>query len=709
MGKVKKVTLQIEGMDCSHCAASISKTIEKRGLQDVNVNFATGEGSFLMPENVSLEHVITDIEKLGYKAAEQEAVPVAPRPGLSTLEKKFLFSLVFTIPLLLPMVVHVELLHNPWVQFAICLPVFTLGTLHFGRSAWGSIRAGMPNMDVLILVGTWSAFYYSLAGTILYDGMAQHYLFYETAATIITLVLLGNVFEYRSVKQTTTAIRDLSALQVAKARRVSAHGDHEHIEEVDTLQLLHGDVLVVNSGDRIPADGVIISGNAEVDESMITGESMPVTRMMGKNVIAGTLVIDGSIRMITERVGKETVLSQIVELVKNAQNQKPAIQRLGDRVSAIFVPAVFAVALLTFLLSFFAFHAAPSQALMQAIAVLVISCPCAMGLATPTAVMVGIGRAARSGILIKGGSTLELLAGVKQVVFDKTGTLTTGQFAIKKIDASAHDLQAAINLLYAAELKSSHPIAKSVVQALRGQTTAGVEFSSVKEIRGSGLELETINGDHYRVGPSRLSADSAHSKYDLIILKNEQFMAGVEIEDELKEGVAATMRWLKSAGIEPVLLSGDSRRKCEEVGEAAGITAIYSEKTPAEKIEVISQLMKKGDTAMVGDGINDGPALARATVGVSISNASQVAIQSAQVILLRASDLKQLEEAIRISRHTLVTIRQNLFWAFFYNVVAIPIAAFGLLSPMVSALSMAFSDVIVIGNSIRLKIKNISR
>ncbi|HEY6163044.1 MAG TPA: cation-translocating P-type ATPase [Bacteroidia bacterium] len=709
MSKDKKVTLQIEGMDCNHCAVSISRTIEKRGLKDVNVNFATGEGSFVLPGDVRLDSVINDIEKLGYHAHEPRAGTETPAKGLSSIEKKFLFALIFTLPLLLHMVVKGGPLAQAWVQFAICLPVFTLGTLHFGKSAWGSLRAGMPNMDVLIVIGSSAAFYYSLAGTIMYDGMDEvhHYLFYETCASIITLVLLGNVLEHRSVKQTTTAIKELSALQITKARRVAAHGDHEHLEEIDALSVKAGDLLQVNTGDRIPVDGVIISGTAGIDESMITGESLPVQRSMGQNVVGGTILLEGNFRMLAEHVGKETVLSKIIEMVKNAQNQKPSIQRLGDKVSAIFVPAVLLISVLTFFIARFAFGVSNQASLMQSIAVLVISCPCAMGLATPTAVMVGIGRAARNGILIKGGSTLEQLTEVKQVVFDKTGTLTTGKFSIKSINATESNMQEAVNVLYFGEQRSSHPIARSVVKLLQEKVKGEIRFTSAEEIKGTGLELKDDKGNLFRIGSARVAGPGIKKEHDIYVMKNDVLLATVDIEDELKENISITISKLKKQGITPILLSGDSRSKCEMIAQKTGIEKIFSEQNPRQKLEVMDALMKQAPTAMVGDGINDGPALARASVGISIGNASQVAIQSAQVVLLRATDLSQLPETLRIAKHTLITIKQNLFWAFFYNVVAIPIAACGFLNPMIGALAMAFSDVIVIGNSIRLKTKRI--
>jgi Cu+-exporting ATPase len=339
--------------------------------------------------------------------------------------------------------------------------------------------------------------------------------------------------------------------------------------------------------------------------------------------------------------------------------------------------------------------------------VLVISCPCAMGLATPTAVMVGIGRAARSGILVKGGSTLEQFSLVRYIVFDKTGTLTTGKFSIKKINAAPENMDDAISILYYGEQRSSHPIAKAIVKELHEKVTREISFSKAEEIKGSGLELTDISGNRYRLGSARMAGAAAEGLHDIYLVKNDSLFATLDIQDELKQDIPATISKIKKSGIIPVLLSGDSKIKSDHIARIAGIDRVYSQQLPHQKLEIIEELMKTGTVAMVGDGINDAPALAKADVGISIGNASQVAIQSAQIVLLRSTDLQQLELAHRISKHTLLTIKQNLFWAFFYNVVAIPIAALGLLSPMAGAFSMAFSDVIVIGNSIRLRAKKI--
>lgn len=704
-----KITLKIEGMDCSSCAVSISRTIEKNNCTNVNVNFATGEASFDLLEQKTLPKVIADISSLGYKVVDREKEHVH---GFSGVEKKFYFTLIFTVPLFLHMFLPSGLLHDPLVQLSLCIPVFLTGLFHFGKSAWGSVKVGAPNMDVLIFIGSSSAFFYSLAGMIMYRGTHEvhQYLFFETCATIITLVLLGNVLEHRSVRQTTTAIRDLTRLQASRAKVVRVHGGKETIEETDFNKIQINDIIQVNMGDKVPVDGEIISGNASVDESMLTGEGLPAEKSQTSKVVGGTIAVNGNFRMKAETVGENTVLSKIIELVKTAQNEKPRIQKLGDRISEIFVPLVLLFSALTFLISYFFFNIPASAALMNSVAVLVISCPCAMGLATPTAVMVGIGRAAKNGILIKGGSTLEEFAKVRTIVFDKTGTLTTGNFRIT--DISAHEGVSVAEIkgvLHAMEQRSSHPIARSIVTELAKENGPQPKFAEITEERGLGISAMDEHGNRYRVGSykiaSGLTKDDSHNVY---MLKNNRLAATIDLEDSLKANVEETISVLKRSGIETVLLSGDTHKKVNALAAKTGIAKVFSEKHPAEKLVIIEQLVKENSTAMVGDGINDAPALAKANVGISVSNATQIAVQSAQVILLNGNDISQLALAHQISKHTLLTIKQNLFWAFFYNVVAIPVAAFGFLSPMIGALAMAFSDVIVIGNSIRLKTKKLN-
>lgn len=701
-----QVELTVEGMDCANCAASITRFLERKGLDDVYVNFQTKEVRYRpVTDGLSEEEVKKGIHKLGYTVVESEA----DRQPWWTLERKLFISALFTVPLLLHHLLMVAGsgvpgLDNYWVQFAICLPPFLIGFLHFGRSALSSLRGGVPNMDVLIFIGSTAAFGYSLTGTILWEA---NYIFYETAATIITLVLVGNWLEKRAVEQTTSAIADLSKLQVETANRVMPSGT---IVKVSRQELAKGHILQVNEGDKIPADGRIISGQVQVDESMLTGESIPVDKEVGDEVIGASVIVSGHLRMEVERLGKDSVIGQMIELVKTAQQDKPDIQRLADRISAIFVPVVLGIALLTFLIGYFAFDLLAQKAVMNAIAVLVISCPCAMGLATPTAVMVGVGRLAKNGILIRGGQTVETFANIKQMVFDKTGTLTTGEFAIGQIDYYHPDQKKVHALIHELEKHSSHPIAKSLVAALSERLNGVVlDEMTIEEEKGIGIRATTKDGTVYQLGSSRILAEApteTSSAGEVFLTENGNPMARLQLSDTLRDDARAALEQLNAQGIHTFILSGDREEKTAAVARQLGIDEYYAEQLPQQKLERIEALSQKAFTAMVGDGINDAPALAKATVGISLSNASQVAIQSARIVLLKGQ-LKKLPQALAIARHTVLTIKQNLFWAFAYNIVAIPMAALGFLNPMWGALFMAFSDVVVIGNSIRLKHKRI--
>lgn len=698
-GENQLVELHVTGMHCNNCALSVHKMLEKKGYQNVFVSFANEEVKFTADKGLNVNNVIQDIEGLGFKV-QQEEQGFVKEGFLGKIEHKFIFSLLFTLPLFLHMFLPFHWLHNPYVQLSLCLPVFILGCAYFGKSAINSIKAGVPNMDVLIFVGSTSAFIYSIIGTLL--GLGPNYMFYETTATIITLVLLGNVFEKRSVTQTTSAVKDLMKIQVDSAARIV----NGQAERVDINQLKIGDTLLVNEGDKIPTDGDIVWGDASVNESMLTGESIPVEKGKYDAVIGGTILERGSIRMLVTKVGNKTVLAQIIDLMKRAQAAKPPIQRLGDKVAAIFVPVVIGIALLTFVLAYFAFDIGFRQALLNAIAVMVISCPCAMGLATPTAVMVGLGRSAKQGVLIKGGDTVEEMTNLKYMVFDKTGTLSTGKFKIRDIKSELSDIETA-TVIHGLESYSNHPIAKSLVNAFANREKRKIVFTQVKEEKGLGIKAMDSEGHRYQIGSKQLVEDSKElGNYDVFLLRDDELVVRIAIDDEIKAGAKELVQTLKGQQIIPVILSGDRKEKCDALAASIGITEVYAEKLPHEKLELIESLKQGGKVAMVGDGINDGPALTTADVGVSLGDASQVAIQSAKVVLLN-NDLQSITTLLKIGKHTLLTIKQNLFWAFFYNIFAIPLAAFGFLSPMLAALAMACSDVVVIGNSIRLKFKKL--
>jgi len=694
----KKIKIQVEGMTCANCAAGIKKHLINKGLQDVNVNFSTGEASCKLNNTQTQEEVESLIKKIGY------TIPTTKQKenGLSKVEKYFYFTLFFTLPLFSHMFFPKgNFIQNPFLQLALCLPVYIIGISYFGKSAWSSLKTGIPNMDVLIFTGSSAAFFYSIFGWLINYGTPEvhHYLFFETTATIITLVLLGNVLEHKSVKKTTTAIGDLSAIQQVIAKK-EINGK---ITEVSYEEIEVDDILIINSGDKIPTDSVIISGSAYIDESMITGESIPVNKKEGDEVIGGTIITEGNLKIKAIKVGDDTLLSQIIELVKNAQNNKPNIQKLGDQVSAVFVPVVLAISIGTYFISHYFFNIEMQDAFLRSIAVLVISCPCAMGLATPTAVMVGIGRAAKNGILIKGGDTLEKLASIKNIVFDKTGTLTTGKFIVSEFTVLSEDESNVKNIIYNIEQHSSHPIAKSLCNAFQ-ENSSPLQLTNINEEKGISISAK-IDKNTYTIGSSKIYATP--KQHDLFVLKNNVLIATINISDELKINTDLVISSLHKRGYTTTLLSGDKKEKCDILSSELGIKTTFSEQLPQEKIEKIESLVNINKTAMVGDGINDAPALAKATIGISLGNATQIAIQSADVVLLNNEDLSQLPQTMQIGKHTLLTIKQNLFWAFAYNLVAIPIAVMGLLNPMWGALFMAFSDVIVIGNSIRLRYKKI--
>ncbi|WP_419701504.1 heavy metal translocating P-type ATPase [Mucilaginibacter sp. NFX135] len=690
------IELNVTGMHCNNCALSVHKLLEKRGLHNILVDFASEEVKFSTSDTTKLPEIKKGIESLGFRVIDDIS---QHQPSFyDKVENKFIFCALFTVPLLLGMWLLWHVLHQPIVQLLLCLPVFIVGCLHFSKSAWSSVKGGVPNMDVLIFIGSTSAFVYSLTGTLQHLG--PKYQFYETCATIITLVLLGNVFEKRSVTQTTSAVKDLIRFQQVNANRVVNGG----VEVISAKEVRPGDTLLVNQGDKIPVDGEILSGSASVDEAMLTGESLPVEKKKYDRVIGGTILVNGNVHMLATKVGSNTILSQIIELMKKAQAAKPPIQKLGDKVASIFVPTVLGISLLTFALTFYVGQAGLQHSLLNAIAVLVISCPCAMGLATPTAVMVGLGRAAKNGILIKGGDTIEAVAHTKYVVFDKTGTLTTGKFNINEIKAeSGIDIELIRGIIIAIEERSNHPIARSLVSGLKNLPRQKVILKVAKEEKGLGMRAEDVEGNNYFLGTAKLNKDD---HFNLSLYKNQQLLAQVAIDDEIKPETAALITQLKKMGIKPILLSGDKKDRCLKVAATIGIKEVHAEKLPDEKLNVIDRYKQKGKTIMIGDGINDAPALTKADVGVSMNDASQVAIQSASVVLLN-TDLHSVIKFLQISKHTLLTIKQNLFWAFAYNIIAIPLAALGFLNPMIGAFTMAFSDVIVIGNSLRLKIKKV--
>ena len=693
---------KVEGMTCSNCALSVSNYLKKQGLAEIKVNAITGAVSFTSNDKIKEDSLRSGIKKLGYEVADAAAGVIPPKKYfLSNNKQRFLFTLPFTLVLMMHMMpasMHLHWLMNPWIQLLLCLPVFFTGMYFFGRSGLKSLLHGTPNMNVLISVGALASFTYSLTGAILHLG--EHYLFFETTASIITLVFLGNYLEEASINSTQRALRSLSKAQKVMANMIAF--DEEHREQIFPLENIHlksGDLILIKTGEQVPADCKILWGDCSVNEAIITGESLPLARSKKELLIGGSVLENGLVRAQVTAAGKDSVLSVILKMVEDAQAEKPPLQKLADKISAVFVPLVLGLAVITFLLNYFAFNISSGDSLMRAVAVLVISCPCAMGLATPAAIAVGLGRAAKSGILFRNAAALESFKTIKQVVFDKTGTLTTGKFLIKDFHTSINEIEFK-QIVFSLEKNSTHPIAKAISAAWK--TNDHFSFKKIEEIKGLGIKAEDKEGNIYQAGSYRLVNDD--KEHNIYILKNGAMIGWIDVDDELRPEAKEVISYLHSQNIKTVLLSGDLQQKCDSIAQQLNIDVVFAEQTPVQKLEKIAVLSENIPTAMVGDGINDAPALAKATLGISLSDASHIAIQSSDLILT-SNGIKNLPLALGLGKHTYLTVKQNLFWAFAYNIVAIPIAAFGLLIPALAALAMGFSDIVLAVNSVRLFVK----
>jgi Cu+-exporting ATPase len=599
--------------------------------------------------------------------------------------------------------VHIHFLMNPYVQLALTIPVYLVGMDFFGRSALRSLFKGISNMNVLIALGSTAALGYSLYGLLI--GKANEFLFFETAATTITLVFLGNYMEDKSVEQTQDALKKLAVTQKTMANMIAFDDKHqEQIFQVESKDLHVGDLVLIKNGEYVPMDAKILWGEADVNEAIITGESLPLKKTMKDKLIGGSIIQNGTVKAQITAVGEDTVLANVLKLIKNAETEKPPVQLLADKISAIFVPVVVSIAVLTVVVNYFFVDLSFGQSLLRSIAVLVISCPCAMGLATPAAVAVGLGRGAKNGILFKNAKSLEIFKSIKQVVFDKTGTLTTGKFTIAQFNTTIEENEFK-RIAFSLEKYSNHPIGNCIASTWK--ITNSFRWENIEEIKGLGMKATDKEGNEYLASSYKVAKDLTNEhNHNVYILKNKQLIGWIDVADELRPEALTTIQTLQKNGIKTILLSGDKVEKCEQVKQQLGLDEVVAEQTPEQKLQYIAQLTAQQPTAMVGDGINDGPALAKATVGISLSDASQVAMQSAQVVLMNHG-LKNLPMALGLGKHTYITIKENLFWAFSYNIVAIPVAAAGFLSPTIGALIMGLSDVVLAINSIRLKWKKV--
>ena len=696
-------------MTCSNCSLTVTKYLEKEGKRNVKVNLLSGDVIFDREEDKeNLDHVIKGIEELGYTVKTDTPATTPPRKKLFKNHlQRFLFCAVFTLPLMLHMLdgwVHIAWIMDPWVQFALCLPVYIVGMDFFGRSAIKSIRNGMPNMNVLVAIGATAAFIYSIVGAIIFSN--HEYLFFETAAAIITLVFLGNYLEDASIESTQRALNKLAKSQKVTANMIAFNDKYEEvIFQVDNETLRSGDLILIKSGEQVPADSKVLSGKGRVNEAIITGESLPVEKGPKDKLIGGSLLTDGIIKAQVTVEAKNSVLANIVNLVKQAQGEKPPVQQLADRISAVFVPLVLGIAAFTFIVNLIVLDEnIITRSLMRSIAVLVIACPCAMGLATPAAIAVGLGRAARNGILFRNAKSLELFKNIRQVVFDKTGTLTTGDFTIGKYYSTVPDEEFK-SIVYSLEKFSNHPVARSLSSIWK--ESGEIRWTKTEEKKGVGMKALTRNGESYVAGSYKIAEkktdDRSHSIY---VLKNDELIGWIDMQDEIRKEAFGIIEYLKKRNIKTILLSGDRVEVCKVVADQLGIDEVFAEQSPEQKLVKIAALNATEPTAMVGDGINDAPALAKATIGISLSEASQVAMQTADVVLMN-NGLKNLKLSLGLGKHTYLTIKQNLFWAFIYNIIAIPVAAFGLLTPTFGALVMGMSDVVLAINSVRLYVKKV--
>jgi len=729
----ESVDFQIGGMTCAACANKIEKGLSKLpGVTKATVNFALETAHVeYTPGEVSTAEMIEKVKKLGYTATPKQEKGEAGDHRQKEIDKqkgKLIASAILSLPLLWAMVSHFsftsfiwypEIFMNPWFQLALATPVQFIIGWQFYVGAFKALRNKSANMDVLVALGTSAAYFYSLYLTIRsLDPHSGHHgveLYYETSAVLITLILLGKLFEALAKGRTSEAIKTLMGLQ-AKTALVIRDGQEISIP---VEEVLAGDTLVVKPGEKVPVDGIVLEGVSSVDESMLTGESLPVEKRAGDQVIGATINKNGVLKVQATKVGKETALAQIIKVVEEAQGSKAPIQRVADVISGIFVPIVVGIAILTFLIWYFAVE--PGQfasALEKAIAVLVIACPCALGLATPTSIMAGSGRAAELGILFKGGEHLETTHRIDTIVLDKTGTVTKGKPELTDVTVmNGMDETEFLTLVGAAEKNSEHPLAEAIVAGIKEK---GIDLPGTEQfeaIPGFGIRAVVANrqvliGTRKLMARDEVNAEAAFAhmnqleesgKTAMLVAVDGTFAGMVAVADTIKETSKEAVSRLKALGIEVVMITGDNERTAKAIAAQVGIDRVLAEVLPEGKANEVKKLQEQGKkVAMVGDGINDAPALATADIGMAIGTGTDVAMEAADVTLMRG-DLNSIPDAIFMSKKTMTNIKQNLFWALAYNVIGIPIAAAGFLAPWVAGAAMALSSVSVVLNALRLQ------